>query len=132
MGVLVGIAVFVVLLAVVAGGKLLWSRRRPKPKLCRDCVNWDWDAGQKALSSSPTFRSVMQHVTPNQEFGEKVFDTRDITDVDGNVTQQRYVKTRLPVYPPFEDRWEYFGGCQELGVLRHRTDTCPKFQRRVL
>jgi hypothetical protein len=129
MAILVGLGACAVLLVAVVGLKLL--QRRAKPKVCRDCTHWDWESGQKSLNSSPTFRQVMQHLSPNQEFGEKVFAEREITDVEGTVTTQRYVKTVLPVYPPFEDRWEYLGGCAIESRLTHRINTCAKFKRRA-
>jgi hypothetical protein len=83
------------------------------------------------LRSSPTFSQVMLSISPNQELGTKVYAEREVTDEAGNVTKQRYVEKVLPVWSAFENRWEYLGGCQADSVLRHRTDSCPKFQRRV-
>ena len=130
MAIFVGMGVCAALLVALVGWKLL-KQRQAKPRTCAECTHWDLLSGQKALHSSPTFRQVMQHVSPNQEFGEKVFAERDITDIEGTVTKQRYVLKVITVYPTFEDRWEYLGGCQLDGVLRHRIDTCPKFQRRA-
>jgi hypothetical protein len=76
------------------------------------------------LRSSPTFAQVMLSLSPNDEFGEKVF----ATDAEG----MRHVVRRLPVFSPFEDRWEYFGGCAQDGMLRHRTDRCERHRRRTV
>lgn len=134
MEIFVGLGVLAIVLGIAAGIKLASSRRtkqsapdEPNDRKCINCQLWDQDAGQRMLRSSPTFVQVMQHVTPNQEMGTKVYATRDVVDAAGATTQQRYVKEVLPVYPPFENRWEYLGGCKADGVLTHRIDTCPKF-----
>lgn len=91
---------------------------------CKNCKHWDHDAGQQMLLSKPTFASVMKALTPNDELGEKVF----ATDPETGMT---YVERRLPVFPAFENRWEYFGGCMKESMIRHRTDHCDKFEARA-
>ena len=105
--------------------------QRRKPRICRNCVHWDQPAGQHALRSVPNFINVMSHVTPNDEFGEKVFATREVEGTDGKPEQIRYVSHRLPVFPPFENRWDYFGACSVNQQVQHRSDTCKSFKRGV-
>ena len=100
------------------------ARRDTQESDCRSCRSWDQDAGQRMLRSSPTFAQVMSALSPNDEFGTKEY----ATDAEG----MRYVVRRLPVFTPFEDRWEYFGGCSRDGVLRHRTDRCEHHRRRAV
>lgn len=131
MAIFIGFGAFLFALALTVGFVLLRRRAAAQPKKCGDCAHWDKEAGQQMLRSNPAFAQVMQHVTPNQEFGQKVHATREVTDPEGKTSTQRYVEKILPVYPPFENRWEYFGGCQADGVLIHRTGTCSKFKRRA-
>jgi len=131
---MIGIGVSVAGLFFALAFLFVRSRRNPpeapKPPRCSDCAHFDLAAGQTMLNSNPAFVQVMRAISPNQEFGTKTFREEDRTDAEGNVTKHR-VAVIQPVYPPFEDRWEYLGACTAEGHLRHRTDSCPKFQRRV-
>lgn len=129
MAILLGFGGFVFALLFFAGFLRFRQRAQPEPT-CAGCANWDQGAGQNMLRGVPNFASVMQHLTPNQEFGTKVFAERDEVADDGTVTTKRYVEKYLPVYPPFENRWEYFGGCAVDGKVVHRTSTCEHFKKR--
>lgn len=80
------------------------------------------------MRRSSTFAHVMQVLTPNDEFGKKVYEEYDdLDETTGEVTKRKMAK-RLPVWPTLENRWEYFGGCKKDDAVRHRTDKCEKFE----
>ena len=104
--------------------------RVQRTKKCINCTHWDQEAGQAQLRRNPTFAAVMMVLTPNDELGKQVKEDVTDTDENGNVTVRKVVK-RLPIYPVLENRWEYFGGCMQDHMLRHRTDTCEKFEAKA-